>query len=371
MSKQDYYQTLGVSRNASADELKSAYRKQALKYHPDRNPGNKDAEEKFKSVNEAYGILSDPQKRQTYDQFGHAGVSGNAGGGAQGFGGFDFGGFGDIFGDIFEEAFGGARGRRRRSARNGRDLRIDSEVDLASVFSGKEETLIVPKLDPCDTCQGSGAKPGSGHKTCSDCRGQGQIRISQGFFTMAQTCGRCHGYGQIIEKPCTSCHGTGRLEKRKQVRVRIPPGVENGTTLRVTGGGEAGERGAPPGDLYVVIRVRPDKRFERQGADLFIEKTISFPLAALGGEVEVPAIDGNVRLKIPAGTQPGVQFRVSERGLPRLKSRGRGHLFVQIQVDVPKKLKKEDRKLIQDLAKNIGENNISKDGGVFRKVFGG
>ncbi|OVE77455.1 molecular chaperone DnaJ [bacterium F11] len=372
MAKQDYYETLGLHRNASVDEIKAAYRKKALQFHPDRNQGNKDAEEKFKNANEAYSVLSDSEKRKAYDQFGHAGVQGGAAGGGPGFGGFDFGNMGDIFGDIFEEAFGSIGGRkRRRRARSGRDLRVDHEVSILDVLNGKEVTLTVPKYDSCEVCKGSGAKEGSGYRTCADCRGHGQVRISQGFFTMAQTCGRCQGYGQIIEKPCTTCSGSGRVEQRKQVRVRIPPGVEDGTTLRISGGGEAGERGAEPGDLYVVIQVQLDKRFERQGADLFVNVVSSFPLAALGGEMEVPSLDGTVRLKIPAGTQPGVRFRVSERGLPHLKARGRGDLYVNVQVEVPKKLKKEEKKLIQDLANKLGEKRISKDDNVFRKVFGG
>lgn len=369
MAKADYYETLGVSRNATPEEIKAAYRKQALKFHPDRNPGNKDAEEKFKEANEAYSILSDGNKRQTYDQFGHAGVSGQGGPGfGGGFGGFDFGNLGDIFGDFFGEAFGG---RRRHSARTGRDLRADYEVTLNEVLTGTEANLVIPNWVACHTCHGSGARPGTGSKKCGDCKGRGQLRVSQGFFTMTQTCPRCHGTGEMIEHPCGSCHGRGRVQKDKTVRVRIPPGVENGTTLRIGGGGEAGERQAPPGDLYVVVRVRSHKQFERSGANLFIEQSISFPMAALGGHVEVPGIDGNVKLVIPAGTQPGVQFRVDGRGLPHLKSRGRGDLYVQIQVEVPKKLKKEEKKLIQDLAAKMGDGHVSKDGGgVFKRVFG-
>lgn len=372
MSKRDYYEVLGVQKNATDDEIRSAYRKLALKYHPDRNPGNKESEEKFKEVNEAYGILSDKQKRQNYDQFGHAGVDDSyaARSGGVGPGGFDFGGFGDVFGDIFEEAFGFRSGRRGRRSQAGRDLRADHEVTLLQVSTGTEATLAISNLVACDTCHGSGAKPGTSLKKCPECRGQGSIRVSHGFFTMSQTCPRCHGYGEIVENPCPSCGGRGRVKREKNVRVRIPAGVEDGTTLRIAGAGEAGERGHPAGDLYVVIRVRPEKGFEREGPDLHIRTSITFPVAALGGEVEVPSLDGQVKLKIPAGTQPGVRFRVAGRGLPSLKSRSKGDLYVHVQVDIPKKLKKEEKKLIKDLAEKMGEKRISKNEGMFRGVFG-
>lgn len=371
MAKQDYYETLGVQRGASPDELKAAYRKLALKFHPDRNPGNKDAEERFKEVNEAFSVLNDPNKRRSYDQFGHAGVSGGAPPG--GAGGFDFGGFGDIFGDIFEEAFGfgGGGGRRRSGARPGRDLRADHEVSFRDVLTGSDADLVIPNLAVCNVCNGSGAKPNTGTKRCADCRGAGQVRVSHGFFTMAQTCPTCRGTGEVIEDPCTNCRGAGRIQREKRVRVRVPPGVEDGTTLRISGAGEAGERNAPPGDLYVVIRVKPEKGMERHGADLHVEESISFPMAALGGEIEVASLDGPVQVKVPAGTQPGSRFRVSSHGLPYLKARGRGDLYVHIAVDVPKKLKKEERRLIEELADKMGETRSSKDPSVFKKVFGG
>jgi molecular chaperone DnaJ len=378
MSKVDYYETLGVARGASADELKAAYRKLAIKFHPDKNQGNKDAAEKFKEINEAYSVLSNAEKRKIYDQFGHAGVQGGAGPGPGGFGGaqgFDFGDLGDIFEDVFSGAFGMGGGRRGRGGRAGgqpgRDIRVDHEVTLEQVLTGVDVSLDVPTRQPCDACNGSGAKEGSQMKKCPDCKGAGQIRVSSGFFTMAQTCGRCRGFGEIIEKPCPACHGDGRVQRSTKVKMRIPPGVENGTTLRVTGAGEAGERGAPSGDLYVVVRVQENKLFERDGANLFINQTISFPVASLGGEIEVPTLDGNVHLKIPAGTQPGVHFRVADHGLPHLKSRDRGHLYVRIQVEVPKKMSKEERKLMLDLADRIGETRHNKDESVLRKVFGG
>lgn len=378
MAKQDYYATLGVGREATPDQIKAAYRQQAIKFHPDKNQGNKQAEEKFKELNEAYSVLSDAEKRKAYDQFGHAAVDGSAGGfrGGPGFGGGGFTDLGDIVGEMFEQAFGGRGGAGARGAggrvtgQPGRDLRVDKEVALVDVLNGVDVTLDVPNLQTCDHCGGSGAKPGTGRKQCSDCKGRGQVRVSHGFFTMAQTCPRCRGYGEIIEHPCSVCSGAGRVHRNKKVKVRIPPGVENGTTLRITGAGEAGERGAPAGDLYVVVQVQDDKRFERDGANLVTDATISFPMAALGGEIDVPSLDGTVRLKVPAGTQPGVHFRVAGRGLPQLKSRSRGDLFVHVQVNVPKKLSKEEKKLIQDLAVKMGENDLGKDEGVFKRVFG-
>lgn len=374
MSKADYYETLGVSKNATADELKAAYRRQAIKYHPDKNQGDKTASEKFKEINEAYSVLSDAEKRKVYDQYGHAGINGGAGpGGFQGGGfggaGFDFSNLGDLFEDIFGEAMGG-RARRSTAGQPGRDLRSDRDVALQEVLTGTEVVLDVANLVSCEVCSGLGAKPGSQLKKCPDCRGTGHIRVSSGFFTMSQTCGNCRGRGEIIDKPCATCHGEGRVRQNRKVKVRIPPGVEDGTTLRISGAGEAGARGAPPGDLYVVIHIKEDKRFERDGANLLTDCTISFPVAALGGEVDVPGLDGNVRLKIPAGCQPGTHFRVADHGLPHLKSRGRGDLYVRVHVEIPKKLNKEERKLILDLADKFGETRHSKDDNVFRKVFG-
>jgi molecular chaperone DnaJ len=372
MAKRDYYEVLGVGKTAAPDEIKAAYRREAIKHHPDKNPGNKEAEEKFKALNEAYSVLADAEKRKAYDQFGHAGVEGAAGGVRGGGNPFEgMGGLGDIFGDIFEEAFGMGGGRRRAGGgQSGRDLRVDKEVTLNEVVTGIDVTLDVPNLTSCDVCGGSGAKPGTGRRKCADCGGRGQVRVSQGFFTMAQTCPRCRGYGEIIESPCANCSGSGRVQRNRKVKVRIPPGVENGTTLRVTGAGEAGERGGSAGDLYVVIRVAADKRFERDGANLATDVKISFPMAALGGEITVASLDGPVTLKIPAGTQPGVHFRLANHGLPHLRGRSKGDLFVRIQVDVPKKLSKEERKLILDLAARLGDNGVSKDEGVFKRVFG-
>jgi len=369
MAKRDYYETLGVSKNASADDIKAAYRKQALKFHPDRNPGNKQAEEKFKEANEAYSVLSDSQKKNTYDQYGHAGVSSQAG---RGQGGFDFGNLGDIFGSMFEDAFGfgGGRSRRRHGGQPGRDLKVEKEVTLNEVSTGVDVNLDIPNFQTCESCSGFGARSGTKLKKCPDCQGRGQIQYSQGFFSMSQTCGRCRGFGEIVEYPCGKCRGTGRVQRTRKVKVRIPKGVEERTTLRISGAGEAGERGAPTGDLYVVIRISEDERFERDGADLITDLTISFPLAVLGGNIEIPSLTGPVKLKIPAGTQPGVHFRVEGHGLPHLNSRSVGNLYVRIQVNVPKKLTKEERKLVRELAEKFGEDRISKDDSVLKRVFG-
>jgi molecular chaperone DnaJ len=373
VAKRDYYEVLGVGRDATDAQIKTAYRTQAIKVHPDKNPGDKHAEEKFKELNEAYSVLCDGEKRRLYDQLGHAGVDGSRGGGGFQGGGFEgFGNFGDIFGDMFEQAFGGGAGGRRESgARSGRDLRVDRDVTLLDVLNGIDVNLDIPALQTCETCSGTGARPGSGTKQCSQCRGHGQVRVSHGFFQMAQTCPKCHGQGEIIENPCPTCSGSGRTQKTKKVKVRIPPGVENGTTLRITNAGEAGERGSSAGDLYVVVHVKGDKRFERDGANLITEASISFPMAALGGEIDVASLDGTVRLKIPAGTQPGVHFRIADRGLPQLKSRSRGDLFVKVQVNVPKKLSKEEKKLVQELGAKFGDTHLGADDGVFKRVFGG
>jgi len=366
-TKRDYYEVLGVSKGAGADELKTAYRKLALQYHPDRNQGNKSAEEKFKEINEAYEVLSDAQKRAAYDQYGHSG----GGAGPGGFGGFEGAqGFGDIFGDIFGEMFGGGgRSGGRGRARKGADLRFDHTVTLNEALTGTQSTLRVTRPSTCTQCKGSGAKPGTSLKTCPDCRGQGQVRVTRGFFTLAQTCPRCQGEGQIVENPCPECRGQGRVRSTENITVRVPPGVEEGTTLRVPGGGEAGPRGAAPGDLYVVLHVKADPRFERDGEDLVTARHASVPLAALGGEMEVPTLEKPVRINIPAGTQSGTVFRVRGAGMPRLQGSGRGDLHVRVIVDVPTKLTKEQKKLLADLAKTMGEETDDA-GGVFKKVFG-
>ncbi|MBN1822908.1 MAG: molecular chaperone DnaJ [Endomicrobiales bacterium] len=370
--KRDYYEILGVGRNASADDIKGAYRRLAIKYHPDKNPGDKAAEEKFKEINEAYEIISDPKKRQQYDAFGHAGV-GTAppppGGGGYGNAG-DMGDLGDIFGDMFGDIFGGGRRSSRGGTRSrrGSDLQYELELSLQEAAAGKEIPLEVPRQEPCSACGGSGAKAGTSPKTCPQCKGSGQVRFSQGFFSLNQTCPKCRGQGQIIDSPCPTCRGIGRIKSKNKITVRIPPGVDTGTSLRVTGAGDAGSKGGPPGDLYVVIRLRRDPKFKRIGDDIHTEISISFTKAAFGGESEVDTIDGKVTLKVPAGTQPGTVFRVREAGFPKLGRRAKGDLLVKANVSVPRNLSEKQKKALKDFAHTMGED--VKDSGVFKRVFG-
>jgi molecular chaperone DnaJ len=372
-SKRDYYEILGVQKSASDDDLKSAYRKLALQHHPDRNQGNKGAEEKFKEINEAYGILSDKQKRAAYDHYGHAGVQqgGPAGPGAGGFeGAGDAGGFSDVFQDFFGEMFGGQGGGRRRGPRKGEDLRYDHTVTLREAFTGTESAVKVTRAVACGKCGGSGAKSGTGTKTCPDCKGHGQVRVSRGFFTLAQTCPRCQGQGEVVENPCPDCRGAGAVRSTDTVKIRIPPGVEEGTALRVTGGGQAGGRASLPGDLYVVVHVTPDPRFEREAENLLFEKRISIPMAALGGETEVPTVEKTVRFTIPPGTPSGAVFRVRGEGMPKLGGHGHGDLHVRVVVDVPQKLTRDQRLLLAQLAQSLGDSGVNTDEGLFKKVFG-
>ncbi len=366
-TKRDYYEILGASKNASPDELKAAYRKMALKYHPDRNQGNKEAEEKFKEVNEAFEVLSNQEKRSLYDQFGHAGVQQGAGAGAGGFG--DFGGFGDAFSDFFGDIFGGGSSRRRRP-RRGADLQYELGISLEEAFSGTQSKIKVTRRVMCEKCHGSGAKSGTSSQTCSDCRGSGQVRLTRGFFTMAQTCPRCQGEGQVVAHPCADCHGQGRVKATESINVRIPAGVDDGMSLRVAGAGEAGERGVSPGDLYVIVRVREDARFQREDENLICSRHISVSLASLGGEIEVPTLEKSVRIHIPAGTQSGTIFRVKGSGMPRLRGSGKGDLFVKVIVDIPTKLTKDQKRLLVELAQSMGESHLDADEGLFKKVFG-
>ena len=345
MAKKDFYEVLGVNRDASDDDIKKAYRKLAMKYHPDRNPDSKEAEDKFKEGKEAYEILSDPQKRAAYDQYGHAGVDPHAGmgGGGQGFGGFDFG---DIFSDIFGGG-GGGRGGRSNVYR-GSDLRYNMEVSLEEAARGCEKQIRIPSHESCDVCHGSGAKPGTQPKTCTTCGGHGQVRMSQGFFSIQQTCPTCHGSGKQITDPCHKCHGAGQVKTHKTLNVKIPAGVDEGDRIRLSGEGEPGQNGGPSGDLFVVIHVKKHSVFERDGKDLHCEMPISFTIAALGGEVEIPTLDGMVKVKIAAETQSGRVYRVRGKGVKSVRGSDVGDLMCHVVVETPVNLTERQRELLRE-----------------------
>ena len=346
MAKRDYYEILGVERGVSEAELKKAYRRLAMKYHPDRSPDDKDAEEKFKEASEAYEILSDAAKRSAYDQYGHAGVDPQMGAGGAGFGG---GNFSDIFGDVFSDFFGGGGGRggQRGGAQRGSDLRYTLDLDLEDAVRGTTVTIRVPTLVNCKPCSGSGAKKGSAPVSCTTCGGIGQVRMQQGFFSVQQTCPRCHGSGKMITDPCGSCHGQGRVEEHKTLSVKVPAGVDTGDRIRLTGEGEAGAQGGPAGDLYVVVSVREHQIFQRDGKHLYCEVPISFVDAALGGELEVPTLDGRVKLKIPEGTQTGKLFRLRGKGVAPVRGGGAGDLMCKVLIETPVKLTRHQRELLE------------------------
>ncbi|WP_447593850.1 molecular chaperone DnaJ [Aquipseudomonas campi] len=352
MAKRDYYEVLGVERGSSEAELKKAYRRLAMKYHPDRNPDDKTAEERFKEANEAYEVLSDASKRSAYDQYGHAGVDPQMGGGA---GGFGAGGanFSDIFGDVFSDFFGGGRGGGRGGAQRGSDLRYTLELDLEEAVRGTTVTIRVPTLVNCKPCDGTGAKKGTSPVTCTTCGGIGQVRMQQGFFSVQQTCPRCHGSGKMITDPCGSCHGQGRVEESKTLSVKVPAGVDSGDRIRLTGEGEAGSLGGPAGDLYVVVNVREHAIFQRDGKHLYCEVPISFADAALGGELEVPTLDGRVKLKIPEGTQTGKLFRLRGKGVAPVRGGGAGDLMCRVAVETPVNLNKRQRELLDEFRKSL------------------
>lgn len=345
MSKRDYYEVLGVSRDVDNKDLKRAYRKLAMKYHPDRNPDDADADNKFKEATEAYEILGDADKRAAYDRYGHAGVDPNAGGGG-GFGGGN-GNFGDIFGDVFGDIFGGGGGRGGQGGpQRGSDLRYNMELTLEEAVRGVEKNIRIPTLTTCDTCDGSGAKPGTSPKTCSTCNGVGQVRMQQGFFSVQQTCPTCRGKGTIIEDPCNSCHGRGVKEETKTLSVKIPAGVDTGDRIRLSGEGEAGAMGGPSGDLYVQVSVKDHALFHRDGRNLYCDVPISIVDAALGGELEVPTLDGRVKLKIPAETQSGKLFRLRGKGVVPVRGGAAGDLLCRVQVETPVKLTSEQKDLL-------------------------
>ena len=351
MSKRDYYEVLGVARTATEVEIKSAYRKLALKYHPDRNPGDKPAEEKFKECAEAYAVLADSEKRSLYDRFGHQGVSSAAGAGFDPSVFADFGdilgGLGDIFG--FGDLFGGAR--RRGGPQRGADLRYDIEISFEDSAHGTETSVQIPRQENCETCHGSGAAPGTAPSTCSLCHGQGQVRRQQGFFTIAQTCPQCRGTGRMISKPCQTCRGAGRVTHDRKITVKIPPGIATGQQLRLQGEGEAGTGGGPPGHLYVVVHVQEHEFFRRDGNNLFCEIPVNFTTVALGGEIQVPTLDGTENVKVPEGTQTGTTLRLRGKGMPDVNGHGRGDLLATVQVQTPRKPSREQRQLLEQLAK--------------------
>ena len=376
MSKRDYYEVLGVARTATDADIKSAYRKLALKYHPDRNPGDKAAEDHFKEAAEAYSVLADTDKRHMYDRFGHAGLGGAATGGFDPsvFTGFEdiLGGLGDIFG--LGDVFGG--GRRRGGPQRGADLRYDLEITFEESARGTETSLQIPRQEACETCGGSGAAAGSKPTTCPQCQGRGQLRYQQGFFTVARTCGQCRGSGSVIANPCQTCRGAGRVQKEKKLTLNIPAGIATGQRLRVQGEGEAGAGGGPHGDLYVVIHVQDHAFFHREGNDLYCEIPLNFPTLALGGAITVPTLDGDEALVIPEGTQSGETFRVRGKGMPDVQRRGaKGDLLVTVKVQTPKKLSKEQRKLLEQLQGALPKEKFDptpredrEDKGIFDRV---
>jgi molecular chaperone DnaJ len=348
MSKRDYYEILGVNKDANDDEIKKAYRKLAMKFHPDRNPDNPKAEEHFKEAKEAYEMLSDASKRSAYDQYGHAGVDQQAGmGGAGGFGG----GFADAFGDIFGDIFGGAGGGRggRSNVYRGADLRYNLEISLEDAARGSETKIRIPTMAECDTCHGSGAKAGSRPETCPTCAGHGQVRMQQGFFSIQQACPKCHGSGKVIAHPCPTCQGSGRVKQYKTLAVKIPSGVDEGDRIRLSGEGEAGVNGGPPGDLYVVIQIKPHSVFQRDHNDLHCEMPISFTTAALGGEIEIPTLDGHAKIKIPAETQSGKVFRLRGKGIKGVRSNAHGDLMCHMVVETPVSLTERQKELLREL----------------------
>jgi molecular chaperone DnaJ len=352
--KRDYYTVLGVNRDAAEEDIKKSYRKLAMKHHPDRNPGDKSSEEKFKEAKEAYEVLSDARKRAAYDQFGHAGVDGAAGfGGGRGpfgpGGPEGFGGFADAFGDIFGEIFGQQASRGRGSGMfRGADLRYNLELTLEEVARGTEAKIRIPTLEACATCHGSGAKPGTQPKPCTTCGGRGEVRVSQGFFSIQQTCPTCHGSGKMVTDPCTACGGEGRTRKHKTLSVKIPAGVDHEDRIRLAGEGEAGVNGGPPGDLYVVVQLKPHAVFQREGADLHCEMPVGFATAALGGEIEIPTLDGQAKIRIPAETQTGQVFRLRNKGIRPVRGSVTGDLFCHIVIETPVKLTSRQKELLRE-----------------------
>jgi molecular chaperone DnaJ len=368
VSKLDYYEVLGVAREANEQELKTAYRKLAMQFHPDRNPDNPAAEEKFKEASEAYGVLSDAQKRAAYDRYGHAGL--NGAGGADGNPFVNAQDIGDIFGDLFGEMFnmGGGGGRRASRAQRGRDVRYDHTIAFEEAVFGKETEIVNRRMEVCGDCRGSGTSTGRGPTTCPQCQGRGQVRYQQGFFSIARTCTTCSGTGSIIADPCSTCRGEARVQREHTIKVNIPAGVEDGTRIRYQGEGDAGRFGGPAGDLYIVLAVKAHEFFERDGNDLHCVIPVSFPQAALGTELSIPTLDGEAKLKVPEGTQSGKEFRIRSKGVPYLNEHGRGDLIVQIAVQTPRKMNRVQRELVRQLGDTLTVENTPTSRSLFAKV---
>ena len=374
MAKRDYYDVLGVQRTANEQDLKSAFRKSAKEHHPDKNPDDKVAEQKFKELAEAYEVLKDPQKRAAYDQFGHAAFEGGRGPGGPGGFGPDFASsMSDIFDDLFGEFMGGRRGPQRGGRGGGRergaDLRYNMEIGLAEAFNGKQAQIRVPTSVGCETCKGEGAKPGTKPSACPTCAGQGKVRASQGFFTIERTCPSCHGRGELIEDPCTACSGAGRVTKERTLQVSIPAGVEDGTRIRLAGEGEAGARGGPTGDLYIFLAIKPHEFFQRDGADVFCRVPVSMTTAALGGNIEVPTLDGTrVKMPVPPGTETSKQFRLKGKGMPVLRSKVQGDMYIQVEVETPKHLTRRQRELLEEFERESKAETSPASSGFFSRV---
>lgn len=361
-TKRDYYDVLGVGKSADATEIKKAYRKLAMKYHPDKNPGDKEAEEKFKEINEAYEVLSDETKRKNYDQFGHEGVNGQGFGGDGGFGGQGFGGFDDIFGDIFGDMFGGGFGggrQRRRGPERGADIRQRINISFEDAAFGKKVQVKINRSEECDECHGSGAKPGTSKKTCPTCNGSGQVQSVQrtpfGNIASTRTCSTCNGEGEVIDSPCSKCHGKGSIRKTKTIEVDVPAGIDEGQMIKLSGQGELGTRGGPRGDLYIEVSVNAHQLFTREGYDVYLEMPITFAQATLGDEIQVPTLDGKVQYQVPEGTQTGTVFRLKGKGIPKLRSNVRGDQYVKVTVEIPTKLNDKQKELVRQFAKECGE----------------
>lgn len=368
MSKRDYYEVLSVSRTASDGEIKTSYRKLAMQWHPDKNPGNVESEAKFKEINEAYDCLKDAQKRAAYDRYGHAAFENGGAGGHGGFGGDFTSAFSDIFDDLFG-GMGGRRGARSGGRERGADLRYNLEITLEEAFHGKTAKIELPTNVVCETCSGTGAKAGTQPVTCATCQGSGRIRHAQGFFTLERTCVACQGRGSVIKDPCKTCSGAGRVVKERTLEVNIPPGVEDGTRIRLGGEGEAGARGGGAGDLYIFLSVSPHQIFQREGADLYCRVPVSMVTAALGGEFDVPTVDGaRANVKIPEGTQTGKRFRLNGKGMPVLRSRAHGDMYVQVAVETPQKLTKRQKELLKEFDKESSKDTQPESAGFFAKM---